>query len=71
MLGAKTALSMKVEGLCYDARRNDERAAVIAVAIDARRQRYPAERAYAYRLFAGREDGFRLNDATVDRVIRD
>jgi ectoine hydroxylase-related dioxygenase (phytanoyl-CoA dioxygenase family) len=70
VLGAKSALSMKVEGVCYDAQRIDERAAVIAVAIDARRQRYPDEQAYAYRPFAGREDAFRFNDATVDRVIR-
>ena len=70
VLGAKTALSMKVEGLCYDAQRIDERAAVIAVAIDARRQRYPDEEAYVYQTFAGREDAFRFNDATVDRVIR-
>ena len=71
VLGAKTALSMKVEGVCYDEQRIAERAAVIAVAIDARRQRYPDEQPFRYQPFAGREDEFRLNDATFDRVIRD
>ena len=59
---------MKVAGLGYDAQRIDERAAVIAVAVDARRQRCPDEE--AYQTFAGREDAFRFNGATVDRVIR-
>ena len=71
VLGAKTALSVKVEGLCYDAQRIAERAAVIAVAIDARRQRYPEEKPFAYQPFAGREDELRLSDATFDKVIRD
>jgi ectoine hydroxylase-related dioxygenase (phytanoyl-CoA dioxygenase family) len=70
VLGAKTALSMKIEGVSYDAQRMDERAAVIAVAIDARRQRYPQEKPFNYQPFAGREDAFRLNDETFERVIR-
>jgi hypothetical protein len=61
---------MKVEGVCYDAQRIDERAAVIAVAIDARRQRYPDEQAHVYQPYAGREEAFRFNAATVERVIR-
>jgi len=60
-----------VEGLSYDAQRIAERAAVIAVAIDARRQRYPEEKSFRYQPFAGREDDFRLNDETFGRVIRD
>jgi Phytanoyl-CoA dioxygenase (PhyH) len=71
VLGAKTALSVKVDGVSYDAQRIDDRAAVIAVAIDARRRRYPIEKPYLYRPFAGREDDFRFNDATFDKVIRD
>ena len=70
VLGAKTALSMKVEGLAYDEQRIAERAAVIAVAIDARRQRYPQEKPFRYQPFAGREDAFRLNDETFEKVIR-
>src|SRR4029453_141771 len=66
VLGAKTALSVKVDGVSYDAQRIDDRAAVIAAAIDARRWRYPIEKPYPYRPFAGREDDFRFNDATFD-----
>ena len=36
-----------------------------------RRQRYPQEKAFRYQPFAGREDAFRLNDETFDKVIRD
>ena len=71
VLGAKTALSVKVEGVSYDEQRIAERAAVIAVAIDARRQRYPAEKPFAYQPFAGRENDFRFGPETFDRVIRD
>ena len=39
--------------------------------IDARAQCYPDERRYVYRPFATREDEFRFNDATFERVIRD
>jgi hypothetical protein len=41
------------------------------VAIDARRQRYPQEKPFVYRPFAGREDEFRCNEVTFDKVIRD
>jgi hypothetical protein len=54
-----------------DASRIARRAAVIPVAIDARRRHFPDERPFAYRPFAGREDAFRLSDATFERVIRD
>jgi hypothetical protein len=70
VLGAKTALSMKVEGLCYDEQRIADRAGVIAVAIDARRQHYPAEKAFVYNPFTGREHEFRSSPETFDRVIR-
>jgi len=70
VLGAKTALSMKVEGLCYDEQRIADRAGVIAVAIDARRQHYPAEKAFVYKPFTGREHEFRSSPETFDRVIR-
>ena len=45
-----------------------ERAAVIAVAIDARRQYYPEEQAYCYLPFKGREDRFRCNDENFAKV---
>jgi len=43
----------------YDAARIDERSRVIMYAIDARRQRFPAETPYEYAPFAGREDLYR------------
>lgn len=71
VLGAKAALSMASQGVTYDAKRIDARSAVIAVAIDARRQHFPHEKAFVYQPFAGRENEFRYNDDTFARVIRD
>jgi hypothetical protein len=71
VLGSKSALSMAYQGVTYDAQRIDRRSAVIAVAIDARRQRYPQEKPFVYRPFAGREDDFQFNEATFEKVIRD
>ena len=71
VLGQLTALTMKVPGLRYDEQRIFKRASVIAVAIDARRQYYPNEKAFFYQPFARREDEFRFNQQTVDRVIHD
>lgn len=72
VLGAKAALSMQQYGDgTYDEQRIADRAAVIAVAIDARRQKYPAERPFLYRPFADRIDDFRFNDETFGRVLRD
>lgn len=70
VLGAKTALSMKVEGLTYDEQRIYNRASVIAIAIDARRQHYPEEKPFVYQPFAGVEHAFRFNDETFNKVIR-
>ena len=58
-------------GDLYDEQRIFERAAVIAVAIDARAQQFPDETPYHYQPFAGLEDDYRWNDETFERVIRD
>ncbi len=71
VLGQKTALSVKVEGVTYGEQRMFERSAVVAVAIDARRQHYPHEKPFVYKPFVGREDNYRFNDDTFNRVIRD
>lgn len=71
VLGAKAALGVEEQEIVYDAQRIDDRSAVIAVAIDARRQYRPDETPYAYQPFAGREDDFRFNDETLATVIRD
>lgn len=70
VLGAKAGLSMKPYADTYDETHIDARAAVIQVAIDARRQTHPEETPFAYKPFAGREDEYRLNDETFERVIR-
>ena len=57
--------------MIYDEQRVFDRSAVIAVAIDARRQHFPNEHPYAYQPFTGLEDDFRWNPETFDTVIRD
>jgi len=71
VLGAKAALSMASQNVSYDAARVDRRAAVIAVAIDARRQHYPHEKPFVYQPFAGRENEYRFNEVTFEKIIRD
>ena len=70
VLGQKGALSMESEDI-YDAQRIFDRAAVIAVAIDARRRHYPDEAPFKYQPFAGLEDDYRLTEETFKRVIWD
>ncbi|MDE0421575.1 MAG: phytanoyl-CoA dioxygenase family protein [Gammaproteobacteria bacterium] len=70
VLGAKGGLGSE-ETTVYDEQRIFDRSAVIAVAIDARRQRFPEEAPYRYQPFAGLEDDFRWSPETYERVIRD
>jgi hypothetical protein len=70
VLGAQGALSQTALEV-YDAQRIAERAAVIAVAIDARAQFYPAEPPYSYQPFADLVDEYRFSAATWDTVIKD
>ncbi len=70
VLGQKAVLSVESDQI-HDEARIFDRSAVIAVAIDARRQRFPQETPFRYRPFAGLEEEFRFNDATFARVIRD
>jgi ectoine hydroxylase-related dioxygenase (phytanoyl-CoA dioxygenase family) len=70
VLGAKAALSVESAAV-YDEQRVHDRSAVVQVAIDARRQYYQHEKAYAYEPFADQEDKFRFNDETFEQVIRD
>ena len=70
VLGAKGLLGTS-EPVVYDEQRIFDRSAVIAVAIDARRQHYPNETPYHYAPFAGLEDEYRWNADTYERVIRD
>ena len=70
VLGAKGVLG-SADADIYDEQRIFDRSAVIAVAIDARRQRFPTEEPYRYQPFEGLEDDFRWNPKTYERVIRD
>lgn len=70
VLGAKAALSMESDER-YGEQRIFERSSVIAVAIDARQQKYGHESRFTYQPFAGLEDDFRYNEETFERVIRD
>ena len=69
VLGAKGALSQRNSEV-YDEQRIFKRSAVIAVAIDARRQRYPDETAYCYKPFTGLESDYRFNQRNVETVIK-
>ena len=71
VLGQKAALGVADQNAVYDETRVFERSAVIQVAIDARRQKYPLEKPFRYQPFAGRDEEFRFNDLTVQSVIKD
>ena len=61
-------LNGKIE--TYDQARIDARARILQIAIDARRQRFPQERAYVYRPLAGHEDENRWTEATRSAVLK-
>lgn len=71
VLGQIPALAMEGDRQPMDEARIERRAAVIPVAVDARRQHFPDETPFSYKPFAGRENEFRFNEATFERVIRD
>ncbi len=54
----------------YDEARITERARILQLAIDARRQRFPEERAHVYRPLAGREDESRWNETTRETMLK-
>ena len=70
VLGQSGALSVDTSDH-YDEARIHERAAVIAVAIDARAQHFPQETPFHYQPFDGQEDDYRFGEETFERVIRD
>jgi hypothetical protein len=54
----------------YDAARIHQRSRIIALAIDARRQRFPHERSYLYQPLANELDDHRWNEATREQVLK-
>jgi hypothetical protein len=69
VLGAKGALS-ETEDLVYDEQRILERSEVIGIAIDARRQFYPAEDPFCYEPLKDRQNLLRFNQPNWERVIK-
>ena len=55
----------------YDDQRVRERAAVIALAIDARHQRFPDEAPFRYEPFVGLDDEYRYDPATAAELLHD
>ena len=55
----------------YDEDRIRERSRLIAVGIDARRQRFPHEPRYVYQPLVGQEDQNRWNEAARESVVKD
>ena len=70
VLGVKGKLGANAEDV-YDEQRVFDRSAVIAVAIDARRQHLPDEEPYVYQPFVGLENDYRWCAETYENVIRD
>ncbi len=69
MLGVTTRrLTGVVE--TYTEERIAERSRIIQLAIDARRQRFPHERAYDYRPLAGQEDRNRWTEAARETLLK-
>ena len=65
--------SQKLDGtsVTYTADHIHERSRLIALAIDARRQRYPDEKSYVYQPLVGEEDATRWNNAARKHQIKD
>jgi hypothetical protein len=63
-----TKISAKV---VYDEERIHERSRLIALAIDARRQRYPHEHRYVYQPLAWQEDANRWNEDARENILKD
>ena len=57
--------------IVIDEKRIFERAAVIQVAIDARKQKYRDEQSFDYKPFTNLKDEYRFSDTTFNSVIKD
>ena len=66
-----TTTKLDGETVTYDTAHIVERSRMIAIAIDARRQRFPEETPYCYRPLAGQEDANRWNEQTRRTVVKD
>lgn len=66
-----TAAKLDGEVETYDAARLHRRSRMIAIAIDARQQRFPREPRYVYRPLLGEEDLNRWNEDVRRTVVKD
>ena len=74
VLGVAGKLRLTASGTpdpVYTDQRIRDRAAVIALAIDARRQAFPDEQPFRYAPFVGLEDEYRCGPETIESVLRD
>jgi hypothetical protein len=69
VIGQRGVLGQKDDAV-YDEQRVFERSRVIAVAIDARQQRFPQEQRFVYQPFVGREDEYRWSPEMYELVIK-
>ena len=56
--------------VCYDKERVFQSSRLIAVAIDARQQRFPDESRYVYVPLAGQEDSNRWNEEGKENIVK-
>ena len=66
-----TTTNLEGRLLTFDSERIHERSRMIAIAIDARRQRFPNEKPYRYQPLAGEEDNNRWSEETRRNVVKD
>lgn len=69
VLGLRTTDNNKP--VVYDEDRIFERSRLIALAIDARQQRYPYEQRYDYQPMVGQEENNRWNETTRESILKD
>jgi len=69
VLGARGALSQSAN-VVYDEAHIEQRSALIPIAVDARVQHDPSQRRFVYAPFSGREQGYRYNDANVEKFVK-
>ena len=69
MFGVRTEYNG--QEVVYDDERIFDRSRLIAVAIDARQQRFPDEPRYVYRPLIGEEKQNQWNEVTRERIVKD
>ena len=71
VLNVKTTNIFDGKEELYDEERIVKRTGFIALAIDARRQHFPAETSYVYQTLVGHEDQFRWSQKSRETILKD